>query len=133
MNYEQQFIVNSFNSYNIENAKIGTFTTRLISIKKEPGEKYLPKRYFDQYGQEKFHAYWKKPMQEIMLENGDVYITYGETKWCNENLHKIINVTTTESTRIGWKWVHLTKNCECWKYGGKYSNAYPRKSCFLTH
>ena len=36
MNYEQQFIVNSFNSYNIENAKIGTFTTRLISIKKEP-------------------------------------------------------------------------------------------------
>ena len=130
MNYNQQLNANSKSSYNIENARIGTFSNRLISITKQPGAKYLPKRYKNKYGYGKTYTYWKKPMQEILLENGDIYITYGETRWCEENLYKTINVTTTESTRIGWKWIHLAHNCDCWRYGGNYSDAYLRKSCF---
>ena len=66
-------------------------------------------------------------MQEIATTDG-VYITYNETEWViNEFKSQNVEVTTTPSNRINWKWIHLTKGCDCWKYG---SDTRDKKSCF---
>ena len=107
MTYNLQSNENYQSSYKTVNTKLGIFNAKIISIKHQPGKKYC--------------SYWRDQMQEIMLENGDVYITYGTTQWCKNNLNKTIQVRTTSSTALGWRWIHLASNCDCCNRGSRYS------------
>jgi len=106
-------------SEKVKNAKNGTFSTKIISISKTNGSKYVP---------QENNPEWKKEMQEIVTTDG-VYITYNETQWTiNEFKSKSIIVTTSPSNRINWKWIHLTKGCDCWEYDIRSTMS--KKSCF---
>ena len=115
------------NSEKVKGAKTGTFTTKIISIRKVNGSKYIPAiRPKNKLSKYKKYPIWLMTMQEIETTDG-VYITYNETEWTINNFKtENIKVTTTPSNRVGWKWIHLTKNCDCWKYGNGRRN---KKKC----
>ena len=116
------------NSGKVKSAKTGTFTTQIISISKTSGSKYIPAdRPINERSNYKNYPKWSMKMQEIVTTDG-IYITYNETEWTiNEFKSQNIEVTTTPSNRVSWKWFHLAKGCDCWKYG---SDTRDKKSCF---
>lgn len=116
------------NSEKVKGAKTGTFTTQIISISKTNGSKYIPSNRPVNEGS-KYPTYpkWFENMQEIVTSDG-VYITYNQTEWTiNEFKSLKIEVTTTPTNRVNWKWIHLAKGCDCWKYSNETRD---KKSCF---
>ena len=116
------------NSEKVKSAKTGTFTTQIISISKTSGSKYIPAdRPVNERSNYKTYPKWSMKMQEIVTTDG-IYITYNETEWTiNEFKSQNIEVTTTPSNRVSWKWIHLAKGCDCWKYS---TDTRDKKSCF---
>ena len=116
------------NSEKVKEAKTGTFTTQIISISKTNGSKYIPAdRPVNERSNYKTYPKWSMKMQEIVTTDG-VYITYNETEWTiNEFKSLKIEVATTHSNRVNWKWIHLAKGCDCWKYS---TDTKDKKSCF---
>lgn len=85
----------------LETKSICSFSTEILGVRKQPGEKYIPKS---------GNAYWQKPMLEVITKHG-VYITYAEAKWVSHHFqNKEVLVWTENSSRDGWLWIHEARN-----------------------
>ena len=85
----------------IELKSISSFSTEILGVRKQPGQKYTPKP---------GKSVWKEPMLEVITKHG-VYITYGTASWVTECFqHKEVFVWTENTTREGWLWIHEGRN-----------------------